>query len=648
MKKNTLILIFLILFISISVHSQTLNTYMVPMRDNIKLATDVYLPSDFTGTLPALLVRTPYNKNDLKDIGNYLTQTYSMAVVIQDARGRYASEGEFCFFRCDGAGELQDGIDTVNWIRSQSWSNKMVATYGASALGITQYMLASTGIDLSAMIVEVATPDLYGGIAFQNGCFRKADVEGWLKGINEEWVLNEIKANTLYNSYWDVVDVTDNFDKVKVPTIHRGGWFDMFLQGTIDAYVGYQHSGGEGARGKQKLIIGPRVHGVVPGESTKVGYLLFAQDAKDIPQEWLTVVLIWLMHYLNVDPNPEYINSLPNVIYYTMGDVNDSTAGGNEWRTADDWPIPAANMRMYLHPEKRLSFDCPVSTDAFSQYRYDPSDPTPTIGGNNLAIENGPRDQSPIEGRKDVLVFSTDILSSPMEITGRVKAHIFTSIDAIDTDIMIRITDVYPDGKSILIMDGAQRLAALKGRDKLEFVNKNEIVEAVIDLWSTSIIINKGHRLRVIISSSNYPRFEKNLNDGTSYGQNGVATPVNVKIYHNKNYMSYIELPDPTKKESDVHYCNTVVDAGYDITPSDISDTTVVDIKTDEGLTDEGLVDISFSDSLSGDTNLPEDTVLMDTLPFDTIDKDVQIELDGGQSTTSTGSSGCSCNLLGF
>lgn len=634
--KNKLYLVIFLILLPARLYSQILETHMIEMRDGVKLATDLYLPSEFTEKLPALIVRTPYDKNGMKDIGNYLSQTYTMAIVIQDMRGRYASEGKFCFFRCDGAGELQDGVDTVMWIRNQSWSNGKIATYGGSALGIAQYLLASSGIELSAMVVEVATPDLYSDIAFQNGCFRKSDVEDWLNAINENWVLDEIKSHILFDTYWDVVDVKDNFDKVDVPAIHRGGWYDIFLQGTIDAYVGYQNYGGPNAKGKQKLIIGPWIHSGVPLENTKIGDLIFPSNAKDIPQEWISLVLIWINHYLGTQPDPDYIQNIPNVIYYTMGDVKDSNAPGNEWRTSDVWPIRAANMRYYLHTDKTLSESCPLQSDSFSQYSYNPANPVPTIGGNNLSIAAGPKEQSSIESRDDVLVFTTDTLTEPLEITGRVKAHLFVSIDKKDTDIMVRLSDVYPDGKSYLIMDGAQRLASMKGRDRLDFVKPDEIYEVVVDLWSTSIILNKGHRLRMTISSSNYPRFEKNLNDGSNYGENGSPEIVNVKIYHNSQYKSYIELPDPNKKDSDVNYCQNTIDAGYD----------TADIPADSNISD-----IFYEDILPSDNNFTDNSTIMDvvdaSLPdaliSDILNNDGESSSESGKSEES--SSGCSCSI---
>ncbi len=645
MKTNKIPSIFIYLWIIYSLSSENLypqiyETHMVEMRDKIKLATDVCLPSDYNGKLPALLVRTPYDKNGMTDICKYLSQTYTIAVIIQDTRGRYASEGRFCFFRCDGAGDLQDGVDTINWIRNQTWSNGKIATYGASALGIAQYMLASSGIDLSTMIVEVATPDLYSGITFQNGCFRKSDIEDWLNAINEKWVLNEIKSHFLYDSYWDVVDVTDNFSKFNMPAIHRGGWYDIFLQGTIDAFVGIQHNGGPNAKGKQKLIIGPWAHSGVPLEDTKIGDLIFPENAKDIPQEWISLVLIWLNHYLETELDPDYINSIPNVIYYTMGDVKDRSAPGNEWRTAEDWPIMAANIRFYLQPDKNLSDKCPLQSNSYSEYIYDPSNPTPTIGGNLLSLPAGPRDQTPIENRNDVVVFTTDVLKEPMEITGRVKAHLFVSIDQKDTDIMVRLTDVYPDGKSILIMDGAQRIASRNSRERLDFVSSGEIVEVIVDLWSTSIILNKGHRLRMIISSSNYPRFEKNPNDGSSYGEIGKDIPVKVKIYHSPEYTSYIELPDPNKRDSDVIYCSSTLDAGYDINNSD---TTYNDINDIYELPDTEGVDNSLIDTQFTDYNIED---LVDVKMISDTHEDIQIEMDTETNARIDSSSGCSCSIF--
>ncbi len=650
MIKNRFILflfvsLFILFWSSENLYSQILETHMVEMRDGVKLATDLYLPSDFSGKLPTLLVRTPYNKNDMKDLGNYFSQSYTIAVVVQDMRGRYASEGKFCFFRCDGAGDLQDGVDTINWIRNQNWSDGKVATYGGSALGITQYMLASTGIDLSAMVIEIATPDLYSDIAFQGGCFRKSDVEGWLNAIKESWVLDEMKSHILYDSYWDVVDVKDSFSKINVPAIHRGGWYDIFLQGTIDAFVGIQKSGGPNAKGKQKLIIGPWIHSGVPLENTKIGDLIFPSNAKDIPQEWISLALIWLNHYLGTQPDPDYINSIPNVIYYTMGDVKDNTAPGNKWRTADDWPVPAASIRMYPDAQGRLSDRCPVSEDSFSQYVYNPSSPVPTIGGNNLNIAAGPKEQSSIENRTDVLVFTTEPLNEPMEITGRVKAHLFVSIDQKDTDLMVRLSDVYPDGKSYLIMDGAQRIAARNSRDKLDFVNSGEIVEVVVDLWSTSIILNKGHRLRMTVSSSNYPRFEKNPNDGSSYGEKNNPVPVTVKLYHNPTYRSYIELPDPNKKDTDINYCISTEDAGYELPDKGIEDSEaqediifIEDVGFDKGnVVDTGSEDIIvdvITDSSGGKDVITYDNVI-------TVDSYKE-----SSDVSDTKSSGCSCSIF--
>ncbi|MCX7958060.1 MAG: CocE/NonD family hydrolase [Deltaproteobacteria bacterium] len=647
MKKINKLLVFLLSFTAISVcsgnsYSQILETYMVEMRDGVKLATDVFLPSEFSGKLPAILVRTPYNKTDMKDLGNYISQTYTIAVVIQGMRGRYSSEGKFCFFRCDGAGELQDGVDTLSWIRNQNWSDGKVATYGGSALGITQYMLASTGIDLSAMVVEVASPDLYSDIVFQGGCFRKSDVEGWLNGIKEIWVLDEVKSHILFDAYWDVVDVKDMFYKFNVPAIHRGGWYDIFLQGTIDAYTGIQKFGGPNARGKQKLIIGPWVHSGVPLENTKIGDLVFPSNAKDIPQEWISLALIWLNHYLGTQPDPDYINSLPNVIYYTMGDVKDKTAPGNIWRTADDWPIKSAAIRYYPDSNGILSENCPLSEDSFSDYTYNPANPVPTVGGNNLNIAAGPKEQGSIESRADVLVFTTDVLQKPMEITGRVKAHLFVSIDRKDTDIMVRLSDVYPDGKSYLIMDGAQRIAARNSREELNFVNPGEIVEVVVDLWSTSIILNKGHKLRMTVSSSNYPRFEKNYNDGSSYGQVGAQLPVNVKLYHNQKYRSYIELPDPNREDSEINYCIKSEDAGYEIV-------NLNDGGTDSGIgediiteTDTGVAtDIAVSDirnDIVNDISLFSDTDNQDTGLVHGPEKEILYE-------ENSSSSGCSCSI---
>ncbi len=238
-------------------------TYMVAMRDGVPLATDVYL-ADNAGKWPALLVRTPYGKNKeplIELIAIYLTgQGY--AVVIQDTRGRFDSKGADSLFLDDGWGARQDGYDTVEWIAAQSWSDGKVGTWGASAFGITQYMMAgSAPPHLVCQFVEVAATNLYSQAAYPGGALLKNLVEEWIRGQGSEYLIPFVIANPNYNSIWERLNLESRFHVVNVPIYHLGGWHDIFIAGTINGFAGLQQGGAAGARGKQKLLVGPWTHG---------------------------------------------------------------------------------------------------------------------------------------------------------------------------------------------------------------------------------------------------------------------------------------------------------------------------------------------------------------------------------------------------
>lgn len=547
----------LVIAASNGAHAQPTATVMVEMRDKVKLATDVYLPSG-GGPFPAVMMRTPYGKAGQQALGDGL-RDIGIAMIVQDMRGRFDSEGVDCVFRCDGDGDLKDGYDTVQWLATKPEFNGHLVTYGGSALGIVQYLNASASPPaLDAMWVQVATPTLYDHGFFLDGVFRKELMEKWLENQGSAFFLQEIVNHPAGDPFWTPIQTSSSFADVQVPAVHLGGWYDIFTQGTIDAFVGYQHQGGSGAKGKQKLIVGPWTHGGMG--STKQGDLTYPDNAAQPDPTINDLLSLWLGHYLGVVPNQAGIDAMPAVLYYVMGDVTDSASPGNQWRTADDWPVPASPSRWYLHPSAALSRACPSDGNLETGYQYNPSDPSPTIGGSNLNIPAGPMDQSPVEQRKDIVLFTSDILSSPVEVTGRVKAHLFVSIDAPDTDVVVRLTDVYPDQRSMLVADGAVRLAARGGNGTHQPVAVGEIVEAIVDLWSTSLVFNKGHRIRISVTSSNSPRFWPNPNDGTSYGQQSQPRPVQVTLHHSAAHPSFIELPDPTL--APVESC--VVDAGID------------------------------------------------------------------------------------
>lgn len=548
---------------------------MVEMRDGVNLATDVFLPPG-EGPWPAMLYRTPYGRDEFHGEAQWLNGA-GIAMVTQDMRGRFDSEGVDMVFTTDGDGPLKDGYDTCAWLVGQEWSDGLIGTSGGSARGIVQYMQSSA--DPPGLVVinpQVATPNLYQDAMFYGGVRRYALSHNWLEGQGSLHFEDELTNHPFEDEFWDSVQTHDQYGNVHVAGLHVGGWFDIFQQGTIDGYVGYQHDGGTGAAGNQMLVIGPWSH-IQWGEQTQ-GELTFPPNSTEPPNPEAFEVLF--NHFLELDhPGVDQVpDDIPNVQYYVMGDVDDAGAPGNQWRTADDWPPAAAPIRLHLQPGGGLAEACPAADGGTTSYVFDPEDPSPTICGANMTIDAGSCDQRSIEARDDVVVFETDVLAAPMEVTGRVYAHLFTDLDQPDADLNLRMTDVYPDGRSMLIADGAVRLATRGSTSGLTPLVSGEIVEGVVDLWSTSLIVNTGHRLRISVTSSNWPRFSVSHNNGLPYPESveGDGAAVTVTIHHDGEYASYLEIPDPTRPVDDVTTCDGS-EPGDDDTTADDDDTAADD-----------------------------------------------------------------------
>lgn len=510
-------------------------TYMVPMRDGTLLATDVYLPSRSDDSWPVLLIRTPYGREENEALFDF-AEDY--VLVIQDVRGRFDSEGDYHPFIDDGWGENQDGYDTVAWILDQPWCNGKIGTFGASADGITQEMLAgSAPPGLTCQFIRFAPTDLYSQIVFQGGAFLEALVTGWLEGQGaSEWI-ETFKQHPSYDSFWELGNVETRADKINAPALHVGGWYDMALKGSINGFLTRQAQGIGPARGNQRLLIGPWTHG---GINTTIQGELEYPDISILNQKRLFER--WIDYWLR-NRNTGIMDTLP-VVYYVMGDVQDETAPGNEWREAQTWPpFDISPTPYYLHPENVLSTAAPVTGDMASSYVFDPENPVPTLGGANLTIDAGPYNQAPLENRSDVLIFSTAPLTKPLEVTGDLKAVIYASSDAPDTDFTAKLTDVYPDGRSMLIADGIIRARYRNSLSRPELMTPGTVYRFEIDLWATSIIINTGHRIRLAVSSSNYPRFDVNPNTGGDTFDKTTMVKAANTIYYNTTYPSHVLLP---------------------------------------------------------------------------------------------------------
>lgn len=514
----------------------TVRTARIPMRDGNCLATDIYMPNG-DGPFSVVLLRTPYGKSkNGSGAGDYTREGF--VYVQQDMRGRFDSEGEnFPFIGC-GWGEHQDGADTLAWLRKQPWCNGNIGTIGGSACGITQNLLAGAVPEgLKAQYISVAAASLYSDASYIGGAFRKADVEGWLRGNTyDPQVLALFHAHPTYDGYWQTLDTTLKFTQMNTPAVHIGGWFDMFAQATIDAFVGRQYGGASGARGAQKLIMGPWTHGI---GKMPAGEFQFP-NATAVPERY--GASRWFTHYLSGIDNG--VEKEPAVAYYVMGDAKTPGAPGNEWRFAEDWPVPATETAAFFTREGALTLKKPTGdADAYVEYTFDPTNPCPTIGGNNLTLARGPLNQNGIEGRSDMVLFTTAPLAEPIEVTGPVKADVFIASSAVDTDLSVRLCDVYPDGKSYLIAEGILRLRYRHSIKKTEPLTPGKIEDVIVDCWSTSIVFNKGHRIRAAVTSSNYPRFDVNPGTGAPGSDSGAKVRQTNRIYCDAEHASRLLLP---------------------------------------------------------------------------------------------------------
>lgn len=475
-------------------------TIEIPMRDGTCLPTDLYMPDKTSKHLPCILIRTPSGRRQYYQSYAPLVK-HGYLVAIQDTRSCIDKEGRTIPCLHDGWGEYKDGYDTVEWLAKSHYTDGNIGTLGFSAMGISQLMLApSQPPSLKSQYIGFAAGSIFHHGMFLGGQIKKSQVEGWV-GIyaKHPLIMQKLSQEGHYNEFWDKFNSLLVAHLVKVPAVHYGGWYDTFIQGTIDSFLARQKEGGEGAKGKQKLIIGPWTHGF-PREMA-FGDFKYPK-AGLVPPIDMTARR-WFDFYLKGVPNG--VEEAPAVMYYVMGPFDGTPSKGNRWKFSNDWPPPSKELAFYLSDKGHLSETPPLGSRSKS-FNYDPRNPTPTIGGHNLFMESGPKDQRPIEERNDVLIFTSDPLKEDLEVTGRIIAKLFVNTNREETDFALRLTDVYPDGKSILITDTIHRY-------KKDEQSKNQKMgEIELDFWSTSHVFAEGHKIRISITGSNYPRFEKNNN----------------------------------------------------------------------------------------------------------------------------------------
>jgi len=505
------------------------------MQDGTKLATDVYTPEG-EGPWPVVLVRSTYGRSgDVADA--WLKEGF--AVVIQDVRGMGESEGEAHVFYADGWRDgMADGAATVDWIKAQPWCNGKIGTVGGSALAITQMLLAPSTDDVAIQSVDATPSSLYHDTVYTGGVFRKSLIEGWLTAIKQPHIIDVYKSHPRYDDYWAHFDTLAQARRIQAPALFVNGWYDIFQQGTINGFLIRQHRGGEGAQGKNFLVMKWSSHGPDVEKDYKLNANRFDLKVSGIRHKIF-------QHYLAGDEDA--LEGIPAVHYYVMGADTDG-APGNEWRTADTWPPYATTSTAYhLQADGTLSTMPSSLEDGQRSFVFDPANPVGTHGGANLLMPSGAFDQrANVEGRADVLQFRTKPLAAPLEVTGYVRVRLSVSSDAPDTDFTAMLLDVYPDGdaRELNVLDGIRRVKSRDGYEKTAplLEGPEQIVELQIDLWSIAWIFDKGHSIGLNISSSNHPKFEVNPNTGEDFPGDELRKATNT-VHLSKDHPSMLILP---------------------------------------------------------------------------------------------------------
>lgn len=547
-------------------------------RDGVTLRADVCRPKA-DGKFPVLLTRTPYDKNGVIDFC-LKGAARGYVVVVQDVRGRYSSEGDWYPFKY----ESQDGYDTVEWAAGLPYADGKVGMFGGSYVGATQFLAAiAQPPHLAGICPNYTASNYHDGWTYQGGAFEQYFSESWTTGlaldtINHLAIKATQRANDAkswsqelpllsypvlampaaaelapyfadwlkhpnYDEYWKQWSIEDHYSQIQIPVFSLGAWYDIFLGGTLRNYTRLRKEAGtESARRGQRLMV--YVGGHAGGwKNQKVGAVDFGDK---LPFDVGEVTLRWYDNLLKGMANG--VDREKPVKIFVMGK--------NDWRQEDDFPLERAKpTHYYLHSTKAangvlgggtLSTAAPAEEKP-DQYVYDPSNAVPTIGGplccGPLPTGIGPEDQRPAEAREDVLVFSTPAFTQSTEITGPVLLDLYLSSSAVDTDFTGKLVDVWPDGFAQNLTEGILRLRYRNSAEKPEFANPGEIYHVSLDLWATSNVFLPGHKLRLEVSSSNFPRFDRNLNMGADQARGTSMVRATNFIYHDKSRPSALILP---------------------------------------------------------------------------------------------------------
>ncbi len=504
---------------------------MLPMSDEVRLATSVYLPDGKEGAWPVILERTPYNRANAQAIP-YVGDGY--AVVTQNLRGTHGSEGEWDVFGHDGWGGpgRQDGLDTVAWILEQPWCNGRIGLAGYSASGISaQLLLGAHPPGVRCAFINAASDNFY-ELVFLNGCYRKNTIEQWVEG---KPMLAEFEKHPAYDAFWESRDVRARADTIDVPVYILSGWFDLAQRSATAFFQRVHNNGLPHAHGNCKLLMNTLAH------AAPSGVLTFTDRADTNLDAAFGSARDWFAYWLKEEQNG--ILDKPAVALFLMTDEAATEAPGNTWRFYENWPPAATPKTLYLHEGGKLLAAPPQRTESSTAYVYDPASPTPSLGGNNLFPPSGPHDQREIEARSDVVVFETDALREPLTVIGPISVTLYASSDAVDTDFGARLCDVYPDGRSMLVNEGMVR-ARYRDSNRTETLMAPGTVYAFhIDLWDNALTFAAGHRIRLDIVSCSDPRYDPNPNTGEPFRRHTRTAPARNTVSHDAARPSQLVLP---------------------------------------------------------------------------------------------------------
>jgi hypothetical protein len=549
-------------------HNYLVEKYVpIPMRDGIRLFADIYKPP-VDGKYPVILIRLPYGIREyytyMPAYGKFWAKK-GYIFVAQDVRGKWRSEGVFEPF----VNERQDGYDTIDWIARQQWCDGNVGLMGESYYSYTQWATAITNHPcLKCFAPMNMNVDIY-NVAFRGGAISLQLGGGWIAEHHTKTFRNLLRLDywhlplasmaddaklpsSLYteffnhptrDSFWDKYSLDQYYDQITIPGYHIGGWYDPFLDGVLDGWSGVKKKAStQTARENQWLLIAPIDHEHTQTEINKIGKLKIT--GKDWDPAWL-----FDRHQQFYDYWLRGINNgwkeRPKVEYFVIGD--------NTWRYDEDWPIKSITYhKYYLHSHGKANTkfgDGYLDTQApdhelSDSYEYNPLNPIViALGTDYWSLGRNLKDRHEVEDRVDVLVYTSEALKKAVEISGPISVTLFASSSAVDTDFTATLVDVFPDGYCHMIQEGIIRARYKDTPELPSLIQPAKVYEFKINLLATSYVFKPGHRLRVEISSSNFNRFDRNLNTGNELGKDDEVVIARQTIYHDLSHPSHILLP---------------------------------------------------------------------------------------------------------